>query len=367
MSTVDTKRVSNEFSIRISSSLCAWYNQNKRDLPWRHTKDPYKIWLSEIILQQTRVIQGLSYYHRFIKQFPTVKSLAEADEDDILRLWQGLGYYSRARNMKQAALSVEEDFSGCFPHTYKEIHTLKGIGDYTAAAIASFAFDLPYAVLDGNVYRVIARLLALDTPIDSTEGKKLFQKWANELLDTKQPALHNQAIMELGALCCTPKNPTCDRCPLLSMCAAYDLKKVESLPIKKNKTKTRDRYFNYFHILYKGSFFLHQRGPKDIWQGLYELPMIETSKAQPFHKLENEKAFKKLFPSPEGLLFKTDQKDIKHVLSHQILHANFFTVQVEKRPPALKDYEQVTPANLSRFAIPRLIEIYFEKMNGILF
>ena len=232
-----------------SEKIIAWYDQNKRDLPWRNTKDAYLIWLSEIILQQTRVDQGMDYYLKFAKEFPTVKHLAKADNEKVMKLWQGLGYYSRARNLHTTAKIISEKYHGKFPDEYSDILSLKGVGNYTAAAIASFAFNKPYAVVDGNVYRVLARVFGIESPIDSTQGKKEFETLATELLDRKKPASHNQAIMELGALQCKPVNPDCSICALNTMCFAYSKKRINELPVKAKKTKVRNRYFNYIVLL----------------------------------------------------------------------------------------------------------------------
>src|ERR1043165_6651460 len=254
-----------------SGKIMTWYEQNKRDLPWRNTRDPYLIWLSEVILQQTRVDQGMAYYHKFAEAFPTVKDLAKADSDKVMKLWQGLGYYSRARNLHAAAKMVAGKYKGVFPASYEGIKELKGVGDYTAAAIASFAFKLPHAVVDGNVYRVLSRVFGIETPIDSTQGKKEFNKLANELLDISNPADHNQAVMEFGSQFCKPVNPDCKSCFFNTKCFAFKHSKVPELPVKSKKTKVRSRYLNYFIIVDKnGSIFVHKRQKKDIWEGLYE-------------------------------------------------------------------------------------------------
>ncbi|MGL5635915.1 MAG: A/G-specific adenine glycosylase, partial [Bacteroidales bacterium] len=245
-----------------------WYLANKRDLPWRNTTNPYFIWLSEIILQQTRVSQGMDYYLRFIDKYPTVIDLANAEEDEILRLWQGLGYYSRARNIHATAKYIRDFCAGVFPDTYKEVLALKGVGPYTAAAICSFAYRLPHAAVDGNVYRVIARLFALTEPIDSTDGKKLFAAYADELLDKDRPDLFNQAMMEFGAMQCVPQSPHCDVCPLQDNCLAYARDLVKDLPVKSSKTKVRPRYLHFFDFGSPDSVYLEKRGVTDIWRGL---------------------------------------------------------------------------------------------------
>ena len=260
----------------ISGLLIEWYDENKRNLPWRDTSDPYKIWVSEVILQLTRVAQGLNYYLQFVEQFPTVNALAESSEEDVLKAWQGLGYYSRARNLHQGAKDVVALHKSKLPASYKEIISIKGIGEYTAAAILSIAYNKPFAVVDGNVYRVLSRLFAIDTPIDMSAGKKQFAKLAQNLIDVSNPAKYNQAIMELGALQCTPVQPLCDSCPLQYLCVAKQLNMQSEFPVKSKKVKVRNRYLHYFHIEYEGYTYLNKRIGKDIWKNMYEFPLIET-------------------------------------------------------------------------------------------
>ena len=257
-----------------SRKLIDWYRENGRDLPWRRTKNPYLIWISEIILQQTRVVQGYDYYQRFVARFPDVFALAAADEDEVMKYWQGLGYYSRARNLHAAARRMAE--AGGFPVTYTGVRALKGVGEYTAAAICSFAYGMPYAVVDGNVYRVLSRWLGIDTPIDSAEGKKLFVRVADELLDRERPGLYNQAIMDFGALQCTPVAPDCLFCPLNDSCVARLKGIAGSLPVKQHKNKVTNRYFNYIYVRMGAYTFIHKRSGNDIWKNLYEPPLIET-------------------------------------------------------------------------------------------
>ena len=254
-----------------------WYREHQRDLPWRQTRDPYRVWLSEIILQQTRVAQGMPYYLSFVETFPTVYDLAEAPEEQVLKLWQGLGYYSRARNLHTTAKMVVSEFDGKFPHTYEELKTLKGVGDYTASAIASFCFDVPEPVVDGNVYRVLSRYFGVDLPINSTEGITYFKELAREVMDAENIRDYNQGIMEFGAIQCAPKKPYCLLCPLQESCVALKENKVDILPIKLNKTKVRNRYFNYLVWLDgNGNTVLEQRKGKGIWQNLYQFPLLET-------------------------------------------------------------------------------------------
>ena len=260
----------------VADILLDWYAREGRDLPWRRTRDPYRIWLSEVILQQTRVAQGMEYYFRFTERFPDAASLAAAPEDEVLKLWQGLGYYSRARNLHAAARQVVERFGGRFPVALDEVRSLRGVGDYTAAAFCSAAYDAPCAVVDGNVYRVLARLFDLDAPIDSTAGKRAFAELAQSQLDTARPGRYNQAIMDFGALQCTPSSPRCETCPLSGRCLALAAGTIATRPVKQGKTKVRDRWFNYLHLSSGDHTLLRRREGRDIWQGLYEFPLIET-------------------------------------------------------------------------------------------
>ena len=279
----------------------SWYSLNKRDLPWRTTRDPYLIWLSEIIMQQTRIDQGLAYYNRFANEFPTVSDLASASEDQVLKLWQGLGYYSRARNLHFTAKYIKEQYNGIFPNNYKSILSLKGIGEYTAAAIASISFNLEYPAVDGNVYRVLSRYFGISTPIDSGTSKKAFYELAKELIKGNDPGMHNQALMEFGALQCTPKNPDCANCPLNERCYAFLNKKINELPAKQNKTKQRDRYFNYIVFLNKNQTWLQKRTGNDIWKNLYEFPVVETAEKTEIDKLVGEPIFSEITNSASKL------------------------------------------------------------------
>ena len=346
----------------ISNTLIDWFQKNKRDLPWREIKDPYLIWLSEIILQQTRVNQGLSYFLEFEKRFPNVQSLASATEDEVLKLWQGLGYYSRARNLHQTAKDIVAHFQGVFPHDYKDIIALKGIGEYTAAAITSFAFDQPYAVVDGNVFRVLSRLFSMEIPVDSSKGKKAFFDLANQLMNPKQAGLHNQAVMEFGALQCTPQSPDCSACPLNEQCLAFSQNKVASLPIKQGKTKTRVRYFNYFHIIENGCVILRKRTDDDIWKNLYEFPLIETSSQVSMKKIMSLSDFKNLFTKNNNESLFHLIKIQKHILSHQTIYATFYLVpNAEKQGLSITDeYLRIPTHELNMYPISRLIHKYLE-------
>ncbi len=341
-----------------SNKLLKWYEANKRDLPWRGIDDPYKIWLSEVILQQTRVNQGWDYYNRFTEKYPTVSKLAAAAEHDILKLWQGLGYYSRARNMHHAAKEIVTKHKGKFPTEHESIRALKGVGDYTAAAIASIAYKLPYAVVDGNVFRVYSRVLGISTPIDSTEGKKKIWEAAAELLPKTNPGTYNQAVMELGALCCTPKNPNCPECPIQIACYAFAHNMVDKLPVKQGKTKVRNRHLNYIVISNGNKLLLHERKGNDIWKGLNDFPCIETEKETSPEKLLKTKEWKALF-STDKLIIESVSGPVKHILSHQRLYAQFIKVKTStpvKTIPA--DCLWVEKKNLKKYAVPRLIEQY---------
>jgi A/G-specific adenine glycosylase len=336
-----------------SAELIKWYKVNKRDLPWRHQKDPYLIWLSEIILQQTQVKQGLAYYARFTKKFPNVKKLALASDDEVLKLWQGLGYYSRARNLHATAKIIHYEHNGVFPNTFDQIKALKGIGDYTASAIASFAYDQPYAVVDGNVYRVLSRVFGIQTPIDSNTGKKEFQKLANDLLNKKTPALHNQAIMEFGSQFCKPVNPNCENCVMMDKCFAFKTKKVSDLPIKEKKIKVRDRFFNYVIAVDQNDHILiNKRKENDIWAGLYEFCLIESPKEFSSTDLHAIKEFKTIVGKKFTLLHASNS--YKHVLTHQHLYTKFYVIRVSGSFGS--SCKTCTLKTLKSFAFPRLID-----------
>lgn len=340
-----------------SNAIIEWYRQNKRELPWRESSDPYLIWISEIILQQTRVVQGYDYFLRFIERFPDVKSLAAADEDEVMKYWQGLGYYSRARNLHAAARSM----NGVFPVTYEEVLALKGVGEYTAAAICSFAYGMPYAVLDGNVYRVLSRYLGIDTPIDSVQGKKLFTAMANELLDKARPAVYNQAIMDFGALQCTPQNPNCLFCPLADSCAALAKGMVMRLPVKQHKTKTTNRYFNYIYVRAGEYTFINKRTGDDIWKNLFEFPLVETDAPVSEEELLALPQFQALFAEDEGPVVRCVCKDVKHVLSHRVIYATFYEVTLSGTTRSFSGYQKIKQAELERYAVSRLVHAFVEK------
>ena len=334
----------------VSDILLSWFAREGRDLPWRRTRDPYRIWLSEVILQQTRVAQGLEYYLRFTERFPDIAALAAAPEDEVLKLWQGLGYYSRARNLHAAARQVMSRFGGVFPATYGEVRALPGVGDYTAAAVCSIVYDAPCAVLDGNVYRVLARLF------DTTAGKRTFAELAQLQLDTSRPGLYNQAIMDFGALQCTPAQPRCGDCPLAGRCLALAAGTVGVRPVKQGRAKVRDRWFNYLHVTCGGQTLLHRRGGGDIWQGLYEFPLIETDKAADFAELAATAAFRELLGNGRWHLRRSVTMP-GHQLSHQLLHAVFHRIECDAMPA----FPSVETAALGGYALPRLVDRYLTK------
>jgi len=347
-----------------NSILISWYNKNNRDLPWRHTKNPYIIWISEIILQQTRVNQGLEYFNRFVKRFPDVASLAEAPEDEVMKYWQGLGYYSRARNLHAAAKQIMEKCNGIFPRKYEQVLQLKGIGEYTAAAICSFAYDLPYAVLDGNVYRVLARLFAIEMPINLPKAKKEFQELAQQLLNVREPALHNQAIMEFGALQCVPVSPDCAGCVLREKCLALAGNKVNELPVKIKASAPQNRYFNYIMIVNGGYTYLRRREGNDIWKNLYEFPLIETNHKVDISELPEQEAFLQLTDNMGDVAITLKLDNIKHVLSHRIINTSFYVMQVDNENDLLRHrYVKIQLNAIHDYPVSRLMEIFVEKIT----
>lgn len=346
-----------EFS-NISSLLSEWYKRNKRDLPWRINLDPYCIWLSEIILQQTKVEQGLPYYESILNRFPTVKALAEAPTDDVLKLWQGLGYYSRARNLHTAAKQVVQEFNGEFPASYDKLLQLKGVGEYTAAAISSIAFQLPFAVVDGNVFRVLARIFNIDLPINSTEGKKYFKQLAQDLLDRKHPDIHNQAMMEFGALQCTPTKPNCATCPVLEFCQAYWMKRIPVLPVKLAGAKKQERFFHYFYLTDGVYTWIHQRKNADIWQELWEFPLIESDKQE---TIENLIASKEVSSWIGNQAHIGSPVYLKHILSHRLIHAVFLPIQIEKNRSLPDTFMKIKLSEIDLFAVSKLTDKFISK------
>ena len=330
-----------------ATTLVDWFSKNGRDLPWRQTRDPYAIWLSEIILQQTQVKQGWEYWERFMHRWPTVEALAAATEDEVLREWQGLGYYSRARNLHYAARQIVE--RGSFPTTIAEIKQLKGVGDYTAAAIGSIAFGLPAAVVDGNVYRVLSRYFGIDTPINTTEGKKLFAAMAQEQLPPQEASVYNQAIMDFGAIQCTPQSPDCSVCPLMESCDAFRTNRIQELPVKLKTLKIRERHLIYIYIRYKGQTAIHRRGSGDIWQGLWEPWLVDD---EHFSLLTSHSSLRLV------------KQGVKHVLTHRILYTDFYLWEPDKRPSLPSDYIWIPESDIDNYALPRLIEILLELLNS---
>lgn len=348
--------------MKFGEELQAWYRQHKRDLPWRETKDAYKIWLSEIILQQTRVEQGLPYYVRFVERFKNVVEFANAEEDDILHLWQGLGYYSRGRNMHKAARIVRDRYQGVFPVDYQTLITLPGIGEYTAAAISSFANDEAQAVLDGNVFRVLARYYGIETPINSTEGKKIFTAIAKENLDHKHPALYNQAIMDFGATHCKPKLPLCEFCMFRPSCYALSKGQVDQLPVKLKAKASKDRYFNYFILKDNDRILMSKRGEGDVWQNLYEFPLLESNYSLSIPDVVSDEWFISCFGSDAEL--HVLQQQTKHILSHQNIYATFFEVRLKGDLIQKKsNWDYVFLKDLDKLAKHKLIFTFLERSN----
>ena len=369
------------------NQIISWFRENGRALPWRETRDPYAIWLSEIILQQTRIVQGLEYWERFMAQYPTVDALAAASEDEVLKLWQGLGYYSRARNLHAAAKQIVE--MGKFPDTLEGIKSLKGVGDYTAAAIGSFAFDIPAAVVDGNVYRVLSRYFGIDTPINSTQGKKEFAALAQSLIpgggnekikpeafemELSPISAYNQGMMDFGAIQCTPQSPKCLLCPLAETCEALRNDRVAELPVKEKKLKVQTRRLTYIYIRCQEEtsangeqaepmIAIHRRGKGDIWQGLWEPYNASDSKKTP---IEYHEDIEKMFHLPTASLnygITRIAKDVKHVLTHRILLADFYLLETDGRFPLPADYIWIKESEFDQYGIPRLIEILLEKLR----
>lgn len=386
--------------MEFANTIISWFRENGRALPWRETRDPYAIWLSEIILQQTRIAQGWEYWERFMTQYPTVEDLAAAHEDEVLKLWQGLGYYSRARNLHTAAKQIVA--LGHFPDTLEGIKQLKGVGDYTAAAIGSFAFDIPAAVVDGNVYRVLARYFGIDTPINSTQGKKEFAALAQSLLPSSKAsvslssispasdfqsslslvAAYNQAMMDFGAIQCTPQSPKCLLCPLTETCEAMRTNRVAELPVKQKTMKVKTRHLSYIYIRCKGETAIHRRGEGDIWQGLWEpfnASDIAEACASPSSaqaslsstkfstSLSKFSSFKKELAADLHLsnvdALQLLAQDVKHVLTHRILLADFYLLETEARPQLPDDYIWIKEEEIEDYGIPRLIELLLEKIS----
>lgn len=342
----------------LTKTLTHWYSINKRQMPWRLTKDPYKIWLSEVILQQTQIKQGLPYYEAFVTIFPTVFDLANASEEQVLKLWQGLGYYSRARNLHATAKYIANDLNGNFPEIYKELLNLKGVGDYTASAIGSICFNLPTAVVDGNVYRVLARYFGVSIPINSTQGIKEFKAIAQKFIDVGNPGNYNQAIMEFGAIQCKPSSPNCTICPLQNNCKAFNKGMINELPVKLKKTKVKKKYFNYLVLVSEdGETTLEKRQGKGIWQNLYQFPLIESEKSLSIQSLKKQQSFEELINDfLEINLF--NKEEIIHKLSHQHLYTKFWIVNVKK----VKGVPFLI-SEIKKYPVPILIGNFIEEFH----
>jgi A/G-specific adenine glycosylase len=349
-----------------SKKLLEWNQEhNSRAMPWKGESDPYKIWLSEIILQQTRVEQGWPYYERFIAAYPTVKKLAAAPDEEVFRLWQGLGYYARCKNMLAAAREINSRYKGKFPNDYTAIRALKGIGPYTAAAIASFAFNLPYAVLDGNVFRVLSRFFGIDTPIDSTIGKKQFDELAQKLLPTDQSAVYNQSIMDFGAVVCKPQLPTCTSCPVASKCVALHQNLIPLLPVKTKKLVIKKRYFYYIVLEHNQNLYIRKRTAQDIWQNLHEFMLIETSAPVSVDDLQKSAPFTSVLPQKDYTLTGISQL-FRQQLTHQTIHSQFITIRITQ-PVHLPEYLTIPRDELDNYAFPKTITTFLQSKNLSLF
>jgi len=341
-----------------TQEIYRWYLVNKRDLPWRETTDPYKIWISEIILQQTRVAQGTDYYNRFIEEFPTVTDLANASEDNVLKLWQGLGYYTRARNLHSTAKIIASKYNGIFPNDFETILSLKGIGNYTAAAIASIAFNLPHAAVDGNIYRVLSRYFGISAPIDSEKGKSEIQKIATGLISSVNAGFHNQALMEFGALLCVPKSPECNLCPLINSCFAGNNNLTDEFPVKSKKIKQTNRYFYFYYIESENSVLLEKRKGNDIWRNLHQFPLIEMK-----NELTDLEILKLKIPfvADKKINIKSISATKKHILTHQTLYARVIHVETDLNGFNNPDFIRVNKEDIYKFAVPKLLEQIFKE------
>ncbi|GHT73591.1 A/G-specific adenine glycosylase [Bacteroidia bacterium] len=343
-----------------AQTLTDWFRVHCRDLPWRNVRDPYAIWVSEIILQQTRVAQGTAYYHRFLQRFPTVETLAAAPLEDVLKVWQGLGYYTRARNMHRAAQQIATEYNGKFPNTEQGLRSLRGIGDYTTAAIGSFAFGLPLPAIDGNVYRVVSRIYGIRTPIDTREGREEIRGVVQKIFSTEQPALFNQALMDFGACCCTPKSPQCEDCAFARQCYALKHHCITLLPVKSKQIKVRTRYFSYLIIRCKGKTFVRQRLQNDIWHSLYEFPLIETATLCSLKKLQQTPEWLQLFDKQQ-ISSITTLPSAKHQLTHQCLQAQFFVIDTPDISPQLTQTTLCIPfADIEQYPMPQLLRNVLE-------
>ena len=336
-----------------------WYREHQRNLPWRLTSDPYLIWISETILQQTRISQGLPYYCRFTERYPDVRTLAESPPDELMKIWEGLGYYSRARNLHIAAKTILNELNGHFPRDYSAIRQLRGVGEYTASAVASIAFNLPYAVVDGNVNRLLCRYFGIEEAVDTTNGKKIIREKAYELLDLKDPGFHNQAVMEFGALCCVPKNPGCGQCPLSSRCIALRHNMVNLLPVKSRKVKRRIRHFTYFLIENENHLILEKRNGNDIWKNLYQFPMIETPQALSDQEIVTHPFLRTITGHDQAVVMDITPP-YRHELTHQQIIARFIRVYQQKLAPK-ENWMEINKKEIPKFAYPALIRDFLAK------
>lgn len=345
-----------------SKTLLAWNEtENNREMPWKGESNPYRIWISEIILQQTRVQQGLEYYNRFIAAFPDIQSLATASEKKIYKLWEGLGYYTRCKNLIATAKYIHHELDGKFPDKYDEILALKGIGSYTASAIASFAFDQPFAVLDGNVFRVLSRFFGQETPINTTEGKKFYGALAQSLLNKKQPGKYNQALMDFGAIICKPAVPLCLQCPLQIKCVAFLKNKVSVLPVNTKTIRLKERFFNYLIVEYDGKFYVHKRTQKDIWQNLYEFLLLETKKLFDESTLPVNEEIIKILNQPDFTIKSISTKRSQK-LTHQLISGRFIHVEI-KKPLPNTEYFLASRIQLNSLPFPKFTASYLADKN----
>lgn len=357
--------------MKFSTKIIRWYKKNKRDLPWRKTTDPYKIWLSEIILQQTRIDQGLEYYLKLSSNYPDINSLAKATEEQVLKLWQGLGYYTRARNMHSTANIIVEKYHGQFPENYSDIIKLKGIGDYTAAAIVSFAYNMAYPVVDGNVFRLVSRIYGIKTPINSTKGKKEIYEIALDLIDKKQAGEFNQAIMEFGALQCKPHNPDCNICIFKSDCKAFNNKMISEIPVKINKIKIRKRYFHYLLFSYNENIYLNKRTTNDIWKNLYDFPHVEVDHFIPNITI-NEEIANHFKVAKDQIQIQNISDEYKHILTHQRISARFYNIPFQDQMLFHKinslngnQFICINKETIKQYPLPRLIDKYLTENKNI--
>lgn len=344
-------------SLFFSNKIIQWYNINKRNLPWRETKSAYYVWVSEIILQQTRVDQGTAYYLRFIERFPDIGLLAKASEDDVLKMWQGLGYYTRARNLHKGAQQVITDMDGQFPTTFEQIKTIKGIGDYTASAISSIVFNLPTPAIDGNVFRVLSRVFGIFQAIDTAKGKRSFKELSLQLIDGNQPGDYNQAVMEFGALLCKPKSPLCETCPFQGNCYAFKNDKTEQLPVKSKKVKTKERFFNYLIIENKQHVYMNKRSDNDIWKNMFDFPLIETNKNINIDTLIQTDQWNQVFKKHEVIITQISN-NFKHILTHQHINARFIHISIKNENFLPTHFIKMDKRDIFELAVPKIIENY---------